>query len=216
LVTGANRGIGAEIARRLNEFGAVVYAGARDPEAVENPSLRPVELDVTEEGGIAAAIDRIAAKTDRLDVLVNNAGVYGPTGQVENIEPSDAEQTLQTNLHGPIRVCRHALPVLTETPGAHIINISSRSGQFDNGIESKSVPYGVSKAGLNAFTMALAKQYPDLLVNAVCPGPTQTDMVGSSAPRTVAEGATTPVWLARFGQGSPSGRLWMDKEPIGW
>jgi hypothetical protein len=216
LVTGGNRGIGAEIARQLADRGATVYAGARDPATVGDPDHRPVELDVTDPDGIEAALDGIAEEAGRLDVLVNNAGVYGPTGRLGELDPGDAERTIGVNLHGPIAVTRAALPLLTEREGARIVNVSSQSGQFVGGIESESLPYGVSKAGLNAFTASLADQYPDLLVNAACPGPTRTEMVGPSAPRSVEEGADTPAWIARFAPGSPTGRLWKDRRPIGW
>lgn len=216
LVTGATRGLGAEIADQLNALDATVYAGARETDDVDNTALRPVQLDVTEPADIEAAAERIAAEAGRLDVLVNNAGVFGPTGRLATLDRDAIDDTLAVNLRGPIAVSRQFLPLLTEQAGARIINVSSRSGQFTGGTDDESLPYSVSKAGLNAFTDALASQYPELVVNAACPGPTRTDMVGPSAPRSVQEGATTPVWLARFSPESPTGLLWKDQQPIGW
>ena len=215
LVTGATRGIGAEIARQLADLGATVYAGGRTLDDIEDSDLRPVRLDVTDRGEMADAIDRIDAEEGRLDVLVNNAGVHGPSGQLGGIDPDAAEHTLEVNLHGPMLLTRQALPLLTERDGGRIVNVSSGSGQFADGIESRHLPYGVSKTGVNALTDALAAQYPGLLVNAVCPGWVRTDMGGSDAPRNVEEGAETPVWLARLRDG-PSGHLWRDREIVEW
>lgn len=219
LVTGANRGIGAEITNRLAEHDATVYAGARDPDDVtaSKSSVIPVRLDVTDESSIRTAVETIADEQDRLDILVNNAAVYGPTGKLGMLSTADIDGTLRTNLHGPIVLTRHALTLLTEQTGARIVNVSSGSGQFSGGgIDASHLPYGVSKAGLNAFTHSLASQYPGLLVNAVCPGWVRTEMGGSGAPRSVEKGAETPVWLARFEQRSPSGRLWRDKTVVEW
>lgn len=216
LVTGANRGLGKEIARQLVTLGATVYAGARDPDDVDDQSVRPVRLDVTERDQIETAMERIGEEAGRLDVLVNNAGVFGPTGQLSDVDSDGLGEVLAVNLRAPIVVSKHALPLLTGRPGSRIVNVSSESGRFVRGVASDSLPYSVSKAGLNAFTDALDQQYPELLVNAACPGPTRTDMVGPSAPRSVPEGAATPVWLTRFEPGCPSGRLWKDKRPIDW
>jgi hypothetical protein len=222
IVTGANRGIGEAVAAELADLGATVYAGARDPDEVDAPDQRPVRLDVTDAETIDAAIERIADETGRLDVLVSNAGVHGPTGRLADLDSGEIEHTLRVNLHGPMLLVRRALPLLTGADGGggdsagRVVNVSSGSGQFSGGVDSGHLPYGVSKAGLNAFTDALASQYSDLLVNAVCPGWVRTDMGGPSAPRSVAEGAETPVWLARFAPGSPSGHLWRDRSVVEW
>ena len=215
LVTGATRGIGAEIAAQLSDLGATVYAGARDPDDVAASDQQPVRLDVTDEGQVQAAVDTIADEVGRLDILVNNAGVYGPSGQFDGLSTEDIERTLAVNLHGPMRVTHAALGLLTERSGGRVVNVSSGAGQFDDGIDSSHLPYGVSKAGLNAFTDALAARYDGLFVNAVCPGWVRTDMGGQGASRSVQKGAETPVWLARFREG-PSGRFWRDKEIRPW
>lgn len=215
LVTGANRGIGAEIARQLTDLGATVYAGARDPATVEADAQRPIELDVTVESEVATAMTTVRDAAERLDILVNNAGVYGPEGRLATIETAGIEETLWVNLLGPMLCAKHALPLLTERSGGRIVNVSSGAGQFTDGIDAEHLPYGVSKAGLNAFTDALARQYPELFVNAVCPGWVRTDMGGQEAPRSVENGAETPVWLARFRAG-PSGQFWRDAEQKEW
>ncbi|MFB6311629.1 MAG: SDR family NAD(P)-dependent oxidoreductase [Salinirussus sp.] len=215
LITGANRGIGAEIARQLTDRDATVYAGARDPSTVEADDQRPVALDVTIETEVEAAMTTIREEAGRLDILVNNAGVYGPTGRLATIETPAIEETLRVNLWGPMLCAKHALPLLTDHSGARIVNVSSGAGQFTDGIDADHLPYGVSKAGLNAVTDALARQYPDLFVNAVCPGWVRTDMGGSEAPRSVEKGTATPVWLARFRDG-PSGQFWRDTEQKEW
>ncbi|MFT4957675.1 MAG: NAD(P)-dependent dehydrogenase (short-subunit alcohol dehydrogenase family) [Halobacteriales archaeon] len=215
LVTGATRGIGAEIAQQLSNFGATVYAGARDLENVDDPDLQPIRLDVTERAEMADAIDRIDDEKGRLDVLVNNAGVHGPKGLLEGVDPDAAEHTLAVNLHGPMLLSRLALPLMTQRPGGRIVNVSSGSGRFSGGIDDSHLPYGVSKAALNAFASSLAGQYSELFVNAVDPGWVRTDMGGSNAPGSVEDGADTPVWLARMRDG-PSGRLWYDREVVEW
>jgi len=216
LVTGATRGIGAEIASRLTDLGATVYAGARDTEDVVADEQRAVTLNVTVEEEIEGAVETIDEEVGRLDVLVNNAGVYGPPGKFAGLSPREIERTFEVNLHGPALVSRAALPLLTEQEGSRIVNVSSGAGQFDSGIDTSHAPYGVSKAGLNALTEVLARQYPDLIVNSVCPGWVRTDMGGQNAARSVAEGAETPVWLTRFEPGSPSGYFWRDKSRIDW
>ncbi len=191
LVTGANRGIGAEIAEGLAAHGATVYAGARNPDdvATSTSSVVPIRLDITDESTIRNVIETIGEDRGRLDILVNNAGVYGPTGRLGTIDTPNIETTLRTNLHGPMILSRHALTLLSERAGVRIVNVSSGSGQFSGGgIDAGHLPYGVSKAGLNAFTNSLASQYPGLLVNAVCPGWVRTEMGGSGAPRSVEKG----------------------------
>lgn len=215
LVTGANRGIGERVAADLAALGATVYAGARDPETVTADDQRTVRLDVTEEATVAAALERVDEEVGRLDVLVNNAGVYGPSGRLGGLDGGEVERTLRVNLHGPMLVTRHAFASGLLGEGARVVNVSSGAGQFDGGVDSGHLPYGVSKAGLNAFTDALAGQYEGLFVNAVCPGWVRTEMGGANAARSVAEGADTPVWLARFREG-PSGRLWRDREIQPW
>lgn len=133
LVTGATRGIGAAIARQLVDLGATVYAGARDTADVTASDQRPVQLDVTEESEIATVTDRIAAETGRLDVMVNNAGVFPRSGPLHQTATEDFDKTIAVNLRGPTLVTKHALPLLLDSDGGRVVNLSSNLGQFTGG-----------------------------------------------------------------------------------
>lgn len=185
--------------------------GTRDPGDVADDDRRTVELDVTEEREVEAAMARVADEAGGLHILVNNAAVAGPAGRLGDLSPASVEATVRVNLLGPMLVTRAALPTLRD--GARVVNVSSGSGQFAGGISSAHLPYGVSKAGPNAFTDSLAAQYDDLIVNAAPPGWVRTEMGGPNASRSVERGAETPVWLARFRHG-PSGGFWRDKRRI--
>lgn len=218
LVTGATRGIGERIATELAALGASVYAGARDLNDVAASDQHAVRLDVTSDDEIEAAVERIADEAGQLDVLVNNAAVIGPDGPLEDAPLHEVDVTLETNLRGPIALTRAALPLLLEASVPRVVNVSSGAGSFGEGMMSSHGPYAISKAGLNALTRTLHDQHhgDGLIVNSVCPGWVRTDMGGSSAHRSIEEGAETPVWLSRFDEGAPSGRFWRDREPIPW
>jgi NAD(P)-dependent dehydrogenase (short-subunit alcohol dehydrogenase family) len=219
LVTGATRGIGAEIAAQLSGLGATVYAGARDPDDVTAPEHRPVQLDVTDDAHVAAAFDRVAEETDRLDILVNNAGIFERSGPLDGMAMAAFDRTLAVNLRGPVLVTKHALPLLVDRDGGRVVNLSSDLGQFTSGQIGSGYPaYRMSKIGLAGLTAYLHGEYGDagLIANAASPGWVRTDMGGSGAPRSPAAGAETPVWLARFKPGSPGGRFWKDRDPIEW
>jgi NAD(P)-dependent dehydrogenase (short-subunit alcohol dehydrogenase family) len=220
LVTGADRGIGAVIADELLDHDAVVYAGVRDTGTVDGDRERlcPFEPDVIDDGQIDAAVDRIDAEAGRLDVLVNNAGVYGPRGPLHEVDTDGIDETFDVNLRGPTVLTKRALPLLLEREAPRVVNVLSRSGQLSSGTETGRGPYSASKAGLNGLTVYLDAEYGarKLLANAVCPGWVRTAMGGSGAPRTPGEGAETPVWLARFAPGAPSGAFWADRERIEW
>jgi len=218
LVTGANRGIGEEIARILTEHGATVYAGARDPDDVTAGDQHPLELDVTDDAGMRAALDRVEEEAGRLDVLVNNAGVRGPTGPLHEAPVEGIDGALSVNLRGPVVLTKYALPLLLEREGGRVVNVSSGLGTLGAGMDGGSPPYRVSKTGLNGLTAYLHGEYADdgLLANAARPGWVRTDLATPGAPRSPAEGADTPAWLARFAPGAPAGRCWRDRTPVGW
>lgn len=218
LVTGANRGIGEQIAAKLEDLGATVYAGARDPSSVTAGGQEPIELDVTEDRQIQAAADRIQETAGELHILVNNAGIIGPRGPLAKAAMDEIDRTLDTNLRGSLAVTRALLPLLLATEGPRVVNVSSGAGSFGEGMMTSHLPYAISKAGLNALTVTLDAQYNDqgLMANSVCPGWVRTDMGGQGAHRSVGQGAETPVWLARFQPGSPSGRFWRDRASIPW
>jgi NAD(P)-dependent dehydrogenase (short-subunit alcohol dehydrogenase family) len=218
LVTGANRGIGAEIARQLRDLGATVYAGSRRMENETPDGTERVLLDVTQEGDVEAAVDGIFDEVGRLDVLVNNAGVVGPDGDIVAAPTAEIDRTLAVNLRGPMLLCKHAVPLLLQREGGRVVNVSSGMGAIGERQSGGSPAYRVSKTGLNGVTAYLDGEYGDdgLLANAVCPGWVRTEMGGESAARSVAEGAETPVWLCRFRPAAPSGRFWRRKRVIEW
>lgn len=218
LVTGATRGIGEQIAARLTEHGAIVYAGARDTGDVDREDQRSIELDVTEDAQIQAAAERIADDAGRLDVLVNNAGVFGPSDPLGEVSVEEIDRVLETNLRGPMILSHELADLLLAEPGSRVVNVSSGLGSFSEGMSGTRTPYCVTKAGLNALTACLHDAYHEegLIVNSCCPGWVATDMGGPNAPRSPSKGAKTPAWLARFAEGAPSGRFWRDREPIAW
>jgi hypothetical protein len=216
LVTGATRGIGEQIAAQLAELGATVYAGARDTAAISADDQRPVELDVTDDETMRAAVDRIEAEAGRLDVLVNNAGIAGPREPLAENAIEDVDTTLAVNLRGPVVLTKLALPLLLEREGGRVVNVSSGMGALGEGMSGTYGPYRVTKAGLNGLTAYLHGEYEaeGLIANSACPGWVRTDLGSPEAPRSPAEGADTPVWLATFEPGSPAGQFWRDREPI--
>jgi NAD(P)-dependent dehydrogenase (short-subunit alcohol dehydrogenase family) len=223
LVTGANRGIGAEVAAGLADLGATVYAGTRDVEAVDpSGGLVPVHLDVTDDAGVEAAVDRIDDEAGRLDVLVNNAGIAsGHRGTLLDEPVEEIDEVLAVNLRGPIVLTKRTLPLLLDRDGSRVVNASSGMGALGEGMSGGVPSYRISKAGLNAFSVYLHGEFgssdgPGLIANSVCPGWVRTRLGGSGARRSVEEGADTPIWLSRFAPGAPGGHFWRDRAVIDW
>ncbi|HTV24963.1 MAG TPA: SDR family oxidoreductase [Polyangiaceae bacterium] len=245
LVTGANKGIGHEIARELAARGFTVLVGSRDVSRGQAAAqriggdARAIQLDVTDAESIAAAAARIQRELGRLDILVNNAGIArahadGTPSSIENITreqaPSrmplaDIRAIFETNLFGTIAVTQALLPLLREAPAARIVNVSSGLGSLSR-ITGPDLPfarvggiaYGPSKTALNAVTVAFAQELEGtrIKVNAVCPGFTATDLNDHSGTRTVAEAARRPVELALLGAEGPTGTLSNDAGVVGW
>jgi NAD(P)-dependent dehydrogenase (short-subunit alcohol dehydrogenase family) len=217
LVSGANRGIGAEIARELAaDHGFLVFAGARNPGDVDRiDGIEPIRLDVTDQGTIDAARDQIEAGPGRLDALVNNAGVYGDPVGAADYDLEDAHEVLEVNTFGPWRLIESFLPLMRSSSQPRIVNVSSGAGQLSD-MNGGRAAYRVSKAGLNALTRTLASDERWLKVNTMCPGWVRTDMGGPSATRSVEEGADTAVWLATLPDDGPSGGFFRDRKPIPW
>jgi NAD(P)-dependent dehydrogenase (short-subunit alcohol dehydrogenase family) len=217
LVSGASRGIGAEIARQLAaDHGFVVFAGARDPDDVEEgEGIVPVELDVTKQETIEAVQEQIGSDPGHLDTLVNNAGIYGdPVGAAE-YDLDRAHEVLEVNTFGPWRLIEAFLPLLRRSLHGRIVNVSSGAGQLSD-MNGGRGAYRVSKAALNALTKTLAWDEREIKVNAMCPGWVRTDMGGSGAPRSVEEGADTAIWLATLPDDGPTGGFFRDRKPIPW
>jgi NAD(P)-dependent dehydrogenase (short-subunit alcohol dehydrogenase family) len=244
LVTGANKGIGHEIAKQLAARGHTVWLAARNHALGEaaakliSGDVRVLTLDVTNSASIASAAERVRKEVGRLDVLVNNAGIArGPKAKDFSIpafersgKPSlaaldEVRAIFETNVFGVIAVTQAFLPLLREAPLGRIINISSTLGSLSS-ITAPDFPnrgvggvgYGPSKSALNAVTVAFAQELATtrIKVHAVCPGYTATDLNAHSGPRTVGEAAREPVRLALLGADSPTGTLTSDQGPVGW
>ncbi|MFE4000927.1 SDR family NAD(P)-dependent oxidoreductase [Nocardioides sp. YIM B13467] len=220
LITGANKGLGKETARRLLAAGHTVYIGARDEArgrtAAAELGARFVRIDVTDDASVTAAAERIAADGD-LDVLVNNAGVEPrladnaiPTAAEESVE--DVRATFETNLFGGIRVTQAFVPLLLKSPAPVIVNVSSGLASLSmlsdpDGFTYfyRGLSYPASKAAVNAASIQLAKAYPTIRINAVEPGFTDTDLNGHTGTQTVQEGAEIIVRMAQLGPDGPTG-----------
>ena len=216
LVSGANRGIGREIATQLaRDHGFLVFAGSRDPDAVEaGEGVVALELDVTSDESVAAARKRIEVDPGRLDVLVNNAGVYGGYEGAAEYDLDRAREVIETNTFGPWRLTQAFLPLLRASASPRIVNVSSGGGQLED-MNGGRAAYRVSKTALNALTRVTAADESEVRVNSICPGWVRTDMGGAGAPRSVEEGADTAVWLATDPD-APSGGFFRNRESIAW
>lgn len=227
LVSGANRGIGFEIARQLGQFGLTVLLGARDTvrgeEAAgklrdEGLSVHPVQLDVSSDESVRRLRELVEREYGRLDVLVNNAGVIGKRSMSSPEADLDSvRRLLETNLFGAWRLTQAFVPLMHRNGYGRIVNLSSGMGQLA-GMGGGASAYRVSKTSLNALTCMLAADLREanILVNSVCPGWVRTDMGGPNAARSVEQGAETPVWLATLPDGGPSGGFFRDRQPIPW
>jgi NAD(P)-dependent dehydrogenase (short-subunit alcohol dehydrogenase family) len=227
LVTGANRGIGREVARQLADRGYVVLLSARDgakaSAAAEELAastggvVRPLTLDVADPQSISAAAEAIRSEPGRLDVLVNNAGIGSDFG-VAGVDPDfDAiQRALDTNFYGAYRLTVELLDLLRESPHPRIVNVSSGMGGISE-MGGWSPGYRVSKAALNAMTRILATELRDagFLVNSACPGFVNTDMGGPmGATKSVEDGAAGIVWLATLDDDGPTGGFFRDGKPV--
>jgi NAD(P)-dependent dehydrogenase (short-subunit alcohol dehydrogenase family) len=215
-ITGANKSLGYETARRLIEAGHTVLVGARDPQrgkaAADALGARFVEIDVTDDASVAAAAADIEAHEGAVDVLINNAGVNAPHLPVEQITAGAATAVLDVNVVGIVRVTHAFLPLLRRSANPVIVNVSSGMGSFatthDPGrVESTfaSPLYTASKAAVTMLTTQYAKALPDVKVNAADPGYTATDFNAHSGPQTVTEGTDAIVELATIGPDGPTG-----------
>jgi NAD(P)-dependent dehydrogenase (short-subunit alcohol dehydrogenase family) len=213
LVSGANRGIGLEVARSLARDGHRVLAGTRSLDAmgdVGGLDITPVQLDVTDPESIARL------PLEPLEILVNNAGIY-PGGRASRMDFQLAERAWQINALGAWRLAVAAIPFMGR--GARIVNVSSQAGSLETMPEDAGMPaYNVSKTALNAITRLLAVELEPqgILVNSVCPGWVRTDMGGASATRSVEEGAASVLWAARLAPDGPTGGFFRDGEPVPW
>lgn len=223
LVTGANRGIGREVARQLAEREFTVIAAARDEEkarttAEELPGdVRALALDVSDPAGVAAAAESVAGDPGSLDVLVNNAGIgldFGVAGTDPDFDV--IQRTLETNFSGAYRLTIALLGLLRRSDHPRIVNVSSGMGGVAE-MGGFSPGYRVSKAALNAVTRILSTELEDegVLVNSACPGFVATDMGGPmGATKSAADAASGIVWLATLPDGGPTGGFFRDGEHV--
>ncbi|MFJ4482724.1 SDR family NAD(P)-dependent oxidoreductase [Streptomyces longwoodensis] len=216
-ITGANKSLGHETARRLVEAGHTVLLGARDRErglaAAASLGARFVQIDVTDDASVRAAAADVAAHEGAIDVLVNNAGVLGRVGPVEEYTAADMSAVLDVNVVGIVRVTHAFLPLLRRSPHPVIVNVSSGMGSFGMTqdparVESQyALPlYSASKAAVTMLTTQYAKELKDVKVNAADPGQTATDFTGGLG-HSVADGADPVVALATIGPDGPTGRF---------
>ncbi|GIH18057.1 SDR family oxidoreductase [Rugosimonospora africana] len=235
LVTGANKGIGYEIARGLGAAGATVLVGARDAArgatAAEKLSAEgivavPVELDVTDPVSVSAAAARVEREYGRLDILVNNAGVLLERGQKPSRTPVEALiLTYATNVYGVVAVTNAMLPLLRASAAGRIVNLSSGLGSLaltsdpDNFYSTAPLlAYNSSKSALNAITVSYANELRDtpIKVNAADPGYCATDLNGHSGPRTPAQGAAAAIRLATLPADGPTAGFFSEDGAEPW
>jgi NAD(P)-dependent dehydrogenase (short-subunit alcohol dehydrogenase family) len=218
LVTGANRGLGRQIAANLHDLGATVFAATRSMQHDVPDEWEHLLVDVTQEGEISGAADEIFQSAGRLDIVVNNAGIAEFDSDIVSEPVETIDRTLATNLRGPMLVCKHTIPLLLQTDGGRVVNLSSGMGALAEEQTGGSPAYRISKTGVNGLTAYLHGEYADegLLANSVSPGWVRTEMGGEEADRSIEEGAETPTWLCRFQPGSPAGHFWRDREIIAW
>ncbi|WP_328933641.1 MULTISPECIES: SDR family NAD(P)-dependent oxidoreductase [unclassified Streptomyces] len=216
-ITGANKSLGFETARRLVDAGHTVLLGARDPErgraAAASIGARFVRIDVTDDASVRDAAADVAAHEGTIDVLVNNAGVLGRIGPVDEYTAADVSAVLDVNVVGIVRVTHAFLPLLRRSSNPVIVNVSSGMGSFGMTqdparIESQyALPlYSASKAAVTMLTTQYARELKGVKVNAADPGQTATDFTGGLG-HTVAEGADSIVTLATIGPDGPTGRF---------
>jgi NAD(P)-dependent dehydrogenase (short-subunit alcohol dehydrogenase family) len=217
-ITGANRSLGYETARRLIDAGHTVLVGARDPErgrvAADALGARFVQIDVTDDASVAAAVADVEAREGAIDVLINNAGIFGTHNLADEITAADAGAVFEVNVVGIVRVTHAFLPLLRKSASPVIVNVSSGMGSFAathdaERVESKPIAplYTASKAAVTMLTTQYAKAWPDMKVNAADPGYTATDFNGHSGPQTVTEGTDAIVELATIGADGPTGTI---------
>jgi NAD(P)-dependent dehydrogenase (short-subunit alcohol dehydrogenase family) len=235
LVTGANKGIGFEIARGLGARDVLVLLGSRDDSRgkkaaaqllAEGINAQPLELDVTDRISILSAAAQIEAQFGRLDILVNNAGVNLEAGAKPSaVDLAAVRRVYDVNVFGVIAMTQAMLPFLLKSQRGRIVNVSSGLGSFGWNTDPERSPhlplllgYNSSKSALNAITVQFANELrgTHIKVNAACPGYCATDMTSHLGTRTAQQGSATPIRLATLPDDGPTGGVFDDNGPVPW
>jgi len=225
LITGANKGIGFETARQLGNAGNYIFVTARDEskglkalKKLESGNIKCefVQLDVCDIESIKSAYKIVSSKIDRLDVLINNAGILIDKSGILNAEYELILKTIDTNSIGPLQITQTFDSLFKS--GSRVINVSSGLGAISDGMSKYAPIYSISKTALNAVTCQLALTYRKrgVSVNSISPGWVRTDLGGRGASRSVEKGAESIVWLAMDAPGELTGKFIMDKHEIPW
>ncbi len=227
LITGSNKGLGYETARRLVAAGHRVYLGARDRQrgAVAAKQLRCqfIQLDVLDDTSVRTAAAALEQQVGVLDVLVNNAGIAGGFVPAADTTAEEVHRVYATNVFGVVRVTQAFLPLLLRSSDGIVVNVSSGMGslsvttdptRFESSL--KGLAYPSSKAALNMLTSQYAKSFPQLRINAVDPGYTATDLNNHRGTQTVHEGAEVIVEMATIGPDGPTGGFFDRNGIVPW
>lgn len=217
LITGGNRGLGYEVARRLVDAGQTVWIGARDAEngraAADRLGAHFVPLDVTEDSSVDAAVETLRSQVGHLDILVNNAGILGEVAAPEDMTADQVRHVYETNVFGLVRVTHAFLPLLRAASAPSVVNVTSGLGSFTltqdpERVESQYplAAYGSSKSAVTMLTMHYARTIPDVRFNAVDPGQTATEFTGRVG-HSVENGAEAAVRIATLGADTPTGTV---------
>ncbi len=215
-ITGGNKGLGYETARRLKVLGYKVYIGARDPkvgaEAAKTLDISWLQIDVTSEVSVRTAATLLSELEGHLDILINNAGISAPRKNVVDLTGEDAEIVFGTNTIAPVRVMNAFIPLLEKSKAPVIVNVSSGLGSFtfvhnSDLRESKVLTplYSASKSALTMLTVQYARALSHMRINAADPGATATDLNGHMGAQTVTEGSDSIVYLATLPADGPTG-----------
>jgi NAD(P)-dependent dehydrogenase (short-subunit alcohol dehydrogenase family) len=232
IVTGANRGVGREIAKKLVLLGNRVLFTSRDElkgkqsfdklkrdlDTQSGGELVYHQLDVTDYDSILRLRDFVLSDYEAADVLVNNAAVLlDQYGRILQTPVDIYRASFETNVYGPLALCQMFIPVMLERNYGRVVNVSSGAGQVADMVDDMTA-YRLSKLALNGLTLMLANAVAgtNVLVNAGCPGWVRTDMGSPEAPRSAEKGAEGLVWLATLPEGGPQGGFFRDRQRIAW
>ncbi|GAA4167831.1 SDR family NAD(P)-dependent oxidoreductase [Gryllotalpicola koreensis] len=225
LITGANKGLGYETARRLIAAGHDVWIGARDAErgraAAEELGAHFVQLDVTDDASVDAAAETLRTEVGRVDVLINNAGISGGRVPAAEVTANHVRMVYETNVFGIVRVTHAFLPLLEAAEAPSVINVTSGLGSFHQITETEwgrygSVTYSSSKSAVTMLSVQYARALPGIRFNAVDPGYTATDFNRRQGTQTIEEGTDAVVRLATLGGAAPTGTLTDRNGTVPW